>query len=336
LCPTKGDCARLTDMSPAVRRARLAAGLLCGVGLAAMGPWTGWTALIVFALVPGPLVLVDRYLIRAARPERLVAASLVYYCAIIMVGVGITGGEHSPLLPWVAIPVMTAAARFRLPVFLTGSLLTSVALLIAALLGSPHAVLDDPAPVIAVLVLLAALIVVQQPVVDAEIRWRKDAVLDPLTGLLNRQGLKRRFIELAEQARLAADPVSLVLLDLDTFKAVNDEHGHARGDAVLTEVAYALRKELRSFELLYRLGGDELLLILPGAQFEAAHRLAEQARAAIEQCHPAGLHVTASFGVTSARGAKIELDAMYEAADRALYDAKRRGRNQVGVPLTAA
>jgi len=322
-------------MSRAVRRARLVAGLLAGVGLAAMGPWTGWTALIVFALVPGPLVLVDRYLIRAARPERLVAASLVYYCAIILVGVAITGGEHSPLLPWITIPVITAAARFRLAVFLTGSLLTGIALLVAVLLVSAHAVFGDPAPVIAVLVLLATLIVVQQPLLDAEIRWRKDAVLDPLTGLLNRQGLKRRFTEVAEQARLAADPVSLVLLDLDTFKQVNDDYGHACGDAVLTEVAYALRKQLRSFELLYRLGGDELLLVLPGASFEAAYQLAEQARAAIEQCNPVGLSVTASLGVTSAYGRDIELDAMYNAADRSLYEAKHGGRNKIGASLTA-
>ena len=71
---------------------------------------------------------------------------------------------------------------------------------------------------------LAALVVVQQPLLGAEIRWREDAVLDPLTGLLNRQGLHRRFREVAEQARLTQRPVALVLFDLDRFKDLNDAH----------------------------------------------------------------------------------------------------------------
>ncbi|MGZ4174480.1 MAG: GGDEF domain-containing protein, partial [Solirubrobacteraceae bacterium] len=154
-------------------------------------------------------------------------------------------------------------------------------------------------------------------------------VLDPLTGLLNRQGLKRRFREVAEQARLTECPVSLVMGDLDAFKRLNDAHGHARGDAALKDVAYLLRKELRSFELLYRIGGEELLLILPGAELNAARVIAEQARAAIERGRPAGLHLTASFGVCSATGEEIEFQAMFQAADRALYEAKRAGRNQV-------
>ena len=112
----------------------------------------------------------------------------------------------------------------------------------------------------------------QQPLLNAELRWRRDAVLDPLTGLLNRQGLPGRFREVAEQARLTDAPVSLVMCDLDGFKGLNDEHGHACGDAVLKDVAYVLRKELRSFELLYRIGGEELLLMLPGAGLERAAR----------------------------------------------------------------
>jgi len=329
LCPTRADRVRLTDMSPAVRRARLLAGLFCGVGVLALVPWIGWGPLAVFALVPGPLVVLDRLLGRARRPERVVAASLSLHTTLIVTGVGISGGVHSPLLPWVAIPVVTAAARFRLPVFLTGSVLAATALVLAAALSSPSALLHDPAPLIGVVVLMAALVVAQQPLLGAEIRWRRDAVLDPLTGLLNRQGLHRRFREVAEQARLTGSPVSLVVFDLDEFKHLNDAHGHAQGDAVLKDVAYMLRKELRSFELLYRIGGEELLLILPGAELAAGCEIAEQARCAIEHGRPAGLLVTASFGVSSALGDDIEFEPMFQAADRSLYEAKRAGRNQV-------
>ena len=283
----------------------------------------------IFAVAPAPLFALDRDLKAARRPERFVAGSLCLYALLILTGVAVSGGGDSPLRAWIAIPVVTAAARFRLPVFLTGAALAAGGLLIAVVVGSPGALLVDPAPVIGIVVLLAALVVAQQPLLNAEIRWRRDAVLDPLTGLLNRQGLQRRFDEIAEQARLAASPISMIICDLDHFKALNDEHGHLRGDAILREAAYLLRKTMRAFELLYRIGGEELLMILPGAELPDACHVAERARVAIEQGHPGGVHLTASFGVYTARGAAIQFQTMFEAADRCLYDAKRAGRNRV-------
>jgi diguanylate cyclase (GGDEF)-like protein len=329
LCPTKVDLVRLVDMSPAVRRARIFAGAFCGIGVLVMVPWLGWWPLAVFGLAPVPLLGLDRVLRRSEHPERLIAASLCLHATLILAGTAISGGLHSPLLPWVAIPVLTAAARFRLPVFLVGALLATLGLVVVAVLGSPHVLEHDPTPLLGVIVVLGALVVAQQPVLNAELRWRRDAVLDPLTGLLNRQGLQGRFREVAEQARLTDAPVSLVMCDLDGFKGLNDEYGHACGDAVLKDVAYVLRKELRSFELLYRVGGEELLLVLPGAGLRPGCDVAEHVRATIERSMPAGLPVTASVGVSSAIGEEIEFGPMFEAADRALYEAKRGGRNRV-------
>ena len=331
LCPTKADRTRLTDMNSAVRRARLLAGVFTGLGAIAASPWLGITPLAVFAVAAGPLLVLDRFLVRARRPERVVAASLSLHTTLILTAVALTHGAHSPFLPWVAIPVVTAAARFRLPVFIYGSVLTTAAFLFAVAVGSPHALDQNPTPVIAIIVLLATLVVAQQPLLDAELRWRRDAVLDPLTGLLNRQGLQSRFREVAEQARLTDAPVSLVMCDLDSFKALNDQHGHAVGDAVLRDVAYTLRKELRTFELLYRIGGEELLLVLPGASPEAGLHVAEQVRAAIERSRPSGLLVTTSVGVSTAVRDAIDFSPMFEAADAALYAAKRAGRNCVRV-----
>ncbi|HEY2318565.1 MAG TPA: GGDEF domain-containing protein [Solirubrobacteraceae bacterium] len=329
LCPTKVDLVRLVDMGPAVRRARLLAGAFCGIGVAAMVPWLGWWPLAVFGLAPLPLLGLDRPLRRVQRPERVIAGSLSLHATLILVGAAISGGLHSPLLPWVAIPVVTAAARFRLPVFLVGAVLATVGLIVVAVLGSPHELEHDPTPLLGFIVLLATLVVAQQPVLNAELRWRRDAVLDPLTGLLNRQGLEGRFREVAEQARLTEAPVSLVMCDLDGFKGLNDKHGHACGDAVLKDVAYVMRKELRSFELLYRVGGEELLLVLPGAGLRPGCDVAEHVRATIERSRPAGLPVTTSVGVCTATGDDIEFGPMFEAADRALYEAKRGGRNRV-------
>jgi diguanylate cyclase (GGDEF)-like protein len=165
----------------------------------------------------------------------------------------------------------------------------------------------------------------------AEVEQRGEAVLDHLTGLLNRTSLQRRFEELAEQAALTDEPISLILLDIDRFKAINDEQGHARGDAVLRDVAYEVRKQLRSFELVYRLGGEEFMVVLPGTELGEATTVAERLRTALEEALPGGLAVTASFGVAGAIGAAARFDELFAAADTSLYRAKAGGRNRVEV-----
>ena len=100
---------------------------------------------------------------------------------------------------------------------------------------------------------------------------------------------------------------------------------------MLKDAAYRLRKSLRSFELVYRLGGEEFLVVLPGLTLAEGAELAERVRAAIEDSHPGGMPVTASLGVASARGTKVEFNQLFRAADTALYLAKGNGRNQVVV-----
>ena len=329
LCPTEEDRNRLADMSPAVTQARRRVAVALGAGVLLVGPWLGWVPAIFFLVGAGPLLGLDRVMIRARRPERYAAGVQLLGFVLILAGAAATGGARSPLLPWLALPVTAAAARFRPRVFagtVVGALVLTLGFLLVA---DAHALLHRPVGAISLCVLLAGLLSLQQPVLDAEGRWRRDAVLDPLTGLLNRQGLGRRFTELAEQARLVHDPISLVLFDVDCFKAVNDTHGHARGDDVLTAVADTLRGQLRSFELLYRLGGDELLLLLPGADGADALGVAEQARLAVQLGRPGDLDVTVSIGVSTARGEGIALERMLAEADRHMYEAKRGGRNAV-------
>ena len=116
-----------------------------------------------------------------------------------------------------------------------------------------------------------------QALMRAEMQQRSEAVLDPLTGLLNRKALASRFDEIAQQATLTGAPVTLIACDLDHFKQVNDVHGHDRGDAVLKDAAYVLRKHLRSFELAYRLGGEEFLIVLPGVALLEGEAIAQRA-----------------------------------------------------------
>lgn len=164
--------------------------------------------------------------------------------------------------------------------------------------------------------------------VSIELEHRRRAVVDPLTGCLNRHALDDRVAELEELSRISNGPIAVIAIDIDHFKAVNDGHGHAAGDRVLAHIAYTMRTSLRRFELLYRLGGEEFLLVLPGADVQAARHVADQLRIAIARSNVAGITVTASLGVASARP-PVDIAALIATADKRLYDAKNGGRNTV-------
>ena len=165
-----------------------------------------------------------------------------------------------------------------------------------------------------------------------------EATTDPLTGLFNRRHLEHVLSREVSFGVREGHPVGLILLDLDRFKLLNDSFGHAAGDAVLVAVAAFLRARLRTYDIACRYGGEEIVIIVPGAQTSAAVRLAEHLRAGIALLAvPAlgraavglGATVTASFGVSSFPTPGTELDQVFHAADVALYRAKTAGRNRV-------
>ncbi len=123
----------------------------------------------------------------------------------------------------------------------------------------------------------------------------------------------------------------MIVADLDHFKAINDTRGHSVGDAVLKEVAYVLRKHLRAFDLAYRLGGEEFLILVPGSDLAHTAELAEHLREGINSEHLSGdIEVTMSFGVAaSAHDERFDYASAFSEADAALYRAKRSGRNRV-------
>jgi diguanylate cyclase (GGDEF)-like protein len=123
--------------------------------------------------------------------------------------------------------------------------------------------------------------------------------------------------------------LAMVTGDIDHFKQVNDTHGHQRGDDVLRDVAYLIRKTVRRFELVYRMGGEEFLVLLPGHDLAEAGRVAERIRAAVEQGRPGGVDVTMSLGAVEFGDDGSDLRSLLARADEALYTAKREGRNRV-------
>jgi diguanylate cyclase (GGDEF)-like protein len=328
LCPTELDRARVVDANDRVRTIRMVGTGAVGVALLISTPWLGWWTFLLLGLSILNFVNVDRRMADSAHPERVSARAIVITLLVIAAGAVLSGGPKSPALPWLVLPAGMVAARFRPQVVIAGLALTTVVILAATLGVDFHATIDDPVPVFTTLALLAGVVSIVWALQAAELHHRDEAILDPLTGLLNRNALATRFRELSLQARVAHQPVCLLLCDVDNFKAINDEHGHDRGDAALRDVAYTLRKQLRSFELVYRLGGEEFLVVLPGMDIAGGQEVAERVRDAVEQERPGGVALTISLGVSAAHGERVEYESMFKAADTALYAAKRSGRNR--------
>jgi diguanylate cyclase (GGDEF)-like protein len=159
---------------------------------------------------------------------------------------------------------------------------------------------------------------------------------DTLTGLANRRHLEAELDRLWAAPEAQVSPVSVVLIDIDFFKALNDKYGHAAGDLCLKRVAAIITAELRGGgDHAVRFGGEEFLLLLPRMDMPAAMRIAERIRVAIEAAaipnEGAGLGgiVTASFGVATSSVSDLSAAELIALADNALYAAKRKGRNQV-------
>ncbi|MCA9648291.1 MAG: sensor domain-containing diguanylate cyclase [Myxococcales bacterium] len=155
---------------------------------------------------------------------------------------------------------------------------------------------------------------------------------DPLTGALNRRGFDREFPEVRVASGDLASPLSVAMADVDHFKRVNDGYGHAVGDEVLKAVGRILGESVRSDDAVVRYGGEEFLLVLPQVDREGALKVAERARATVEEAvlHPAyaDLRVTISIGVAERRPHEPRA-ALVERADAAMYRAKQLGRNRV-------
>jgi len=336
LCPTELDRMRVVEASERVRRARVLIWLVIGICIVAVAPWNGWWVLLLFAPAGLNLALLEVMMRRSDHPERWAFGTLAFMMALFAAAVPLTGGASSPAVPLVIIPAAVAPMRFRGAVVAAFGILTAGALLAVTVGTDPAAVADDPRLVITTLALLICVTLANWSLVEAEMKQRDAAVLDPLTDCLNRKALEARAQELELQAKLTGGTVALVACDIDHFKEVNDAHGHDRGDAVLKAVAYEMRKVLRSFELVYRLGGEEFLVVLPGVDLEGGIKVAERLRSRIEECRPGGLDLTLSFGVSAAAGSEVAYERVFKAADEALYEAKAAGRNCVVPPPVAA
>ena len=158
---------------------------------------------------------------------------------------------------------------------------------------------------------------------------RRMVHVDPLTGAGNRRAQNLKVDAVSAIFRRNSSPVSLLILDIDHFKQINDTYGHIVGDQILVDLSALLRGKTRATESVYRYGGEEFVVVAEHTALDAAANLAENLRRRIERARfTAGISLTVSIGVAQLQG-REDREAWLGRADKALYRAKKGGRNQV-------
>lgn len=169
----------------------------------------------------------------------------------------------------------------------------------------------------------------EQALAEANLKLEKLAAIDSLTGLSNRRVLDERIEFEFRGARRKQTPLSVILLDIDCFKLRNDQFGHAAGDRVLNRLGHLVLDTLRITDLAGRYGGEELVVILPGATAAGARIYTERLRAAMRQEVWEGEPVTASFGIATLEEGTASGRQLIARADWAMYEAKRSGKGRI-------
>lgn len=331
LCPTEADRRRLLDMDLRIGRTRRVVMITLAGALLAAGPWVGFWTLIPLLVAAAAFAVADHGIELSRYPEYRAAASWAISQACIAVSVALVGGPATPAVAWLAIPAATLAARFNRRGMIAGLLYTA-ALMVAVTVGvDPAEVAARPQLLIFPLALLASVVMLSSVLMASDVEHRNDAAHDPLTGLLNRKALGPVFEELAHHGETKSREVGMIMADIDHFKRINDTRGHAVGDAVLKEVADILQGCVRDGDAVYRMGGEEFLVLLPGTGLDGCTIVAERIREDVATAQPAGIEISISLGVSVADAVPVALERALESADVALYSAKQQGRDRVVV-----
>ena len=250
-----------------------------------------------------------------------------------------TGKIHSPLLNLYLLPIIASALIF-------GKLVTAIE--VAAIIGCFMFFAYDPASKTLlslrywgeILAMSAPMILVAYitTMLSADIRFAVDKIkqvsdTDELTGLYNMRAFSTMLQRSFKQAVRYGHPLSVVMIDSDNLKQVNDAHGHDAGNRLLQHLVRCIREQLRGSDVMARFGGDEFILLLPETNNKGALEMSERIRKAVElsrfNVREGDTNVTASLGVASYPEDGGNLDVILEKADKAMYRAKQKGRNRV-------
>lgn len=324
---------RLLDMEQRVGRYRAACFAILALALASAGPEVGWLWLAPLAAGFAGFAIADRFMRSSERPWLWVAAAWGALPLLLGGAVIATGGPTSPALMWFALPAVTLGVRFDPRGMVVGTAYLLAVFLVSTVAVDPASAAAHSQTLVAAAALVLSTVILSGALVESDRAHRRRSTLDPLTGLLNRNALEQRLNELdgAPCADAKGRSHALLLCDLDHFKRVNDRLGHAAGDAVLQDVAYTMKSVLRAGDSIYRIGGEEILIVLPGASEQDAVGVAERLRRAVRERRPAGVGVTISIGAAVTKPSVVNTEDLVARADSALYSAKEGGRDTVFV-----
>jgi diguanylate cyclase (GGDEF)-like protein len=324
---------RLLDMEERLRRYRLACFAILALALALGGSSLGLLWIVPLLAGLAGFAVADRFVRTSPRPAIWVAGAWAALPVLLAVAVLVTGKADSPVLVWFALPAVTLGFRFEPRGMVVGTLFVLAMFAASAVLPDTHAAWEHRQALIADAALIVSTVILSGALVESERAHRRRSTLDPLTGLFNRNALEQRLSEIDGQPCSPEEGLThaFLLCDLDHFKRVNDQLGHAAGDAVLQDVAYTMRATLRAGDSIYRVGGEEILVILPGAGREDAMEIAERLRTEVRERRPVGVPVSVSIGVAVSEPDLVDTEDLLARADAALYAAKAGGRNLVYV-----
>jgi diguanylate cyclase (GGDEF)-like protein len=322
---------RLLDIEDRLRPYRAACFATLAAALVIGGTKVGWWWVVPLLAGFVGFAIAHRFMRSSAHPAAWVAGAWAATPVLIAIGVLLTGKASSPVLIWLVLPAVTLGFRFELRGMVLGTLYILALFTVSAVLPDPSAALEARQGLAATAALIVSTVMLAGALAESDRAHRRTSMLDPLTGLFNRGALEQRLHELDGQPCNPEEGLSqaFLLCDLDHFKRVNDKLGHVAGDAVLQDVADAMRSALRAGDSIYRVGGEEILVILPGANREDAVEIAERLRFEVHERRPVGVPVTVSIGVAVAEPDTIDTEDLISRADAALYAAKAGGRNAV-------
>ena len=317
------------------------------MGVVVRGLFGAGPAQLFWQLAPAAPLLLVIIAVRECR-EPLTLRMLTLLCVVLLeIGINLTGIDyhansgHGPL-PGLLLPVASSVIWFGRWDFLVAMALCALGPLPVLLHTGDGVQVLQYAVYMAVSLSLATVLrafmartMLEQFKLERLLRERAET--DGLTGLL----VRNRFLDLGrdalQEAHRGQQPVSMLFLDADHFKRINDEHGHAAGDAALVALAARLRGQGRKGDLIGRIGGEEFAMLLPGVEHEQALARAEQLRLAVRGSHHPGGHLSASIGVATCRPDYFDsIEGLLARADQAMRQAKRDGRDRVVTAVATA
>ncbi len=329
----RGDFERdhIRDSAKALNRTHHGALGFVGLALLASIPWVGWHLMV--PAIPAVIAyhVAERRIMQIRRPEYVLGGAWLSVQLAILAGAWIANGADPYMLILFSPMMIGMTAVYPTRGVLLNSAITVALCIAGGFVGRPDLMQNDFGLLGPPILIIIGIALMSSVTGRSAIEHRTKAVVDPLTGLLTRAALRSRLSEIGHEAQVDGARVSVIAFDIDHFKHLNDEHGHATGDDALRAVGVATRRHLQALEWAFRLGGDEFVIVVPTAQAAAAD-LADRIRLELETVVISGVALSGSFGVAAtAPGESFDFDQVCRRADAALYEAKRAGRNRVAV-----